>query len=143
VPCRLSFAQAYRSLKRCQRKLTGASTLTSRKNGRRNSMSTALSSRMSVVTQRSLHRSVTKSSNSSTFANVWSASWGVALDGMLALEADFSTAGVAAVRARCRRLNRCSSTRYDAMEPLPAQMPAKVSHHRRAVRGFACLRTTR
>lgn len=44
-------------------------------------------------------------------------------EGTWASEADFSTAGVAAVRARRRRLKPCSSTRYEAIDDLPAQIP--------------------
>jgi hypothetical protein len=44
-------------------------------------------------------------------------------EGTCALDADFSTSGVAAVRARRMRLNWCRSTRYEAMDDLPAQMP--------------------
>jgi len=105
ISSRLNLHETNRSLNRRHRKLTGASTLTRRKNGRRSSVSTALSSHISVVTQRSLHLSVTKSSNSSTLANVWLASRGLAVEGRLAFEADFSTAGVVAVRARYMRLN--------------------------------------
>jgi hypothetical protein len=44
-------------------------------------------------------------------------------EGTCASEADFSTAGVDAVRARRIRVKPCSSTRYEAIEDLPAQMP--------------------
>lgn len=100
------FYQAYRSLNRCHRTLTGASTLTRRKKGRRSSASTTFSSHMSVVTHRSLHLKVTKSSKESTVEKEYCASTGLgSADGTWAFEADFSTAGVAAVRARRILLN--------------------------------------
>jgi hypothetical protein len=46
-------------------------------------------------------------------------------EGTVVSEADFSTAGVVAVRARCMRLKWCWLTRYDAMDDLPAQMPER------------------
>lgn len=116
--------QPYRSLNLCHRTLTGASTLTKRKNGRLSKASTTLLSHISLVTHRSLHLSVTNSSNESMSEKVCSSSVGRGpADGTWAFEADFSTAGVAALRARCMRLNWCSSTRYEAMDDLPAQMP--------------------
>jgi hypothetical protein len=102
---------AQRSLKRCHLTLTGASTLMKRKNGRLNKESTTLSSQMSVVTHRSLHLSVTNSSKASTSAKECSTLAELDEDGTCASEADFSTAGVAAVRARRRRLKPCSSMR--------------------------------
>lgn len=120
---------AQRSLKRCHLTLTGASTLTSRKNGRLSRASTTRSSQISVVTQRSLHLRVTKSSNASTSAKTWLESIEADgdgdgdSDGTWASEADFSTAGVAAVRARRRRLKPCSSMRYEAIDVFPAQIP--------------------
>ena len=44
-------------------------------------------------------------------------------DGTWASDADFSTAGVAAVRARRRRLKPCSSMRYEAIADFPAHIP--------------------
>jgi hypothetical protein len=102
---------AQRSVKRFQRTLTGASTLTKRKNGRRRRASTTASSQMSVVTQRSRQRSVTKSMRASTLAKVC---WAPAL-----WVSEFS----ATVRARCRRVKPCSSTRNEAIDDLPAQIP--------------------
>jgi hypothetical protein len=40
-------------------------------------------------------------------------------------DGDFSTAGVAAVRARRRRLKPCSSMRYEAIDDFPAQIPRR------------------
>jgi hypothetical protein len=115
---------AQRSVKRFQRTLTGASTLTKRKKGRRRRASTTASSQMSVVTQRWRHRSVTKSMRASTSANVcWASTLRASGEGTWASEADFSTAGVAAVRARRRRVKPCSSTRNEAIDDLPAQIP--------------------
>lgn len=59
-----------RSWKRFHRTLTGASMLTSMKNGRRRSLSSIDSVCMSVVTHRSLHCVVTKSSKSSAVLKV-------------------------------------------------------------------------
>jgi hypothetical protein len=102
---------AQRSVKRFQRTLTGASTLTKRKNGRRRRASTTASSQMSVVTQRSRQRSVTKSMRASTLAKVC---WAPAL---------WVSESSATVRARCRRVKPCSSTRNEAIDDLPAQIP--------------------
>ena len=44
-------------------------------------------------------------------------------EGTWASDADFSTAGVAAVRVRRRRLKPCSSMRYEAIDDFPAQIP--------------------
>lgn len=121
----MSWLAAHRSLNLCHRTLTGASTLTRRKNGLLKSASTTLSSHISVVTHRSLHRRVTNSSSASTSGKVCCSSEEPgSADGTCTFDADFSTAGVAAVRARRMRLKPCSSTRYEAMEDLPAQMPA-------------------
>lgn len=120
----VSWFVAQRSVKRFHRTLTGASTLTNRKKGRRNKASTTLSSQMSVVTHRSCHLKVTKSSSVSTSWKVdCSSSERASGEGTCALDADFSTAGVVAVRARRIRLKLCSSTRYEAIEDLPAQIP--------------------
>lgn len=120
----VSLFTAQRSLNRCHRTLTGASTLMNRKKGRRRSASTTLSSQMSVVTHRSLHLSVTNSSKASTSAKVCSMVVEADGDGTWTSDADFSTAGVAAVRAKRRRLKPCSSMRYDAIDDLPAHIPA-------------------
>jgi len=115
---------AHRALNRCHRTLTGASTLTSRKKGRLRRASTTVSSHMSVVTNRSLHLSVTKSSSESMFGKVCCASTDdLTGEGTRVLEADFSSGGVSAVRARRRRVNWCSSTRYEAIDDLPAHIP--------------------
>lgn len=119
----VSLLTAQRCLNRCHRTLTGASTLMKRKNGLRSRASTTLSSQMSVVTQRSLHLRVTNSSKPSISAKVCSVVEEAVGDGTCASEADFSTAGVAAVRARRRRLKPCSSIRYEAIEDFPAHMP--------------------
>lgn len=68
----VSWFVAHRSLKRCHRTLTGASTLMRRKKGRLSNASTTSSSHMSVVTHRSLHLSVTKSRSASTLGKVCS-----------------------------------------------------------------------
>jgi hypothetical protein len=106
--------------------LTGASTLTRRKKGRRRRVSTTLSSHMSVVTHGSLHRRVTKSRSASTCSKVCCASTASpSVGGTDALDADFSTAGVEAVRASRSRLKLCASMRYEAIEDLPAQIPGQ------------------
>jgi hypothetical protein len=120
----VSWFAAHRSLNLCHRTLTGASTLTRRKNGLLNSASTTVSSHISVVIQRSLHLRVTKSSSESISEKECCESTEFAsAEGTCAFEADFSMAGVAAFRARRRRLKSCSSTRYDAIEDLPAHIP--------------------
>lgn len=120
----VSWFAAQRSVKRLHRTLTGASTLTRRKNGRRSRASTTSWSQMSVVTHRSFHLNVTSSNSESMSGNVYSASSVVvASAGTVAFEADFSTDGVAAVRAKRMRLKPCSWTRYEAIEDLPAQIP--------------------
>lgn len=100
---------AYRDLKRSQRMLTGASTLTSMKDGRRSRTSNTVSSQMSVVTQRSLHFNVTKSSRASAVSKWCSliASGRVPV-GTCSSDCDRSTDGVAAGRDRYRRLKPCS-----------------------------------
>jgi hypothetical protein len=135
----------YRLLKRCHRTVTGASTLTRRKKGRRSRTSTTCSSNMSVVTHRSCHLNVTKSSNLSTSGNVcWvSASLESSNKGTGTFEADFSTAGIAAVRARRRRVNWCSSMRYEAIDALPAQMPRDVRRQWVIFEDLACLHRVR
>jgi hypothetical protein len=120
----VSWLVAQRSLNLCHRTLTGASTLTRRKKGRRSSASTTVSSHISVVTQRSLHLRVTKSSKEVTSEKVCSESApSASAEGTCAFDADFSTAGVAAFRARRMRLKSCSSMRYEAIEDLPAHIP--------------------
>jgi hypothetical protein len=120
----VSWFAAHRSLNLCHRTLTGASTLTRRKNGRLSNASTTVSSHISVVTHRSLHLKVTKSSNESMSKKICSASKSSAFtEGTCAFDADFSTAGVAVWRVRRMRLKSCSSTRYEAIKDLPAQMP--------------------
>lgn len=60
-------------------------------------------------------------------------------EGTCASDADFSTAGVAAVRARRRRLKPCSSMRYEAIDDLPAQIPGLRQPVARHVQQGACL----
>jgi hypothetical protein len=127
----------HRSLKRCHRTPTGASTLTSKKKGRRSRASTTFSSQMSVVTQLSRQRSVTNSNSESTSGKVHCRS--AELDAVaeaLECEVASSAADGAGVRASCRRTKPCCWTRYDAMEDLPAQMPG---HCQSAVVDCACL----
>src|SRR5215469_910400 len=93
--------KAYLALNLSHRTLTGASTLTSRKNGRRWRMSRTEPSQMSVVTHRCLHLFVTNSRRASVCSKRGTSPTlnGFAL-GMLACVADFSTEGVGAVRSR-------------------------------------------
>jgi hypothetical protein len=49
-------------------------------------------------------------------------------EGTRELAADFSSGGVAVVRARRRRMKQCSSTRYEAIDDLPAHMPVLSQH---------------
>jgi hypothetical protein len=122
----VSWLAAHRSLNLCHRTLTGASTLTNRKNGRLSSASTTVSSHISVVTHRSCHLSVTKSSKESMSKKACCGSTGsVVPEGTCAFEADFSMGGVAALRARRMRLKPRSSTRYEAIEDLPAHIPRR------------------
>ena len=87
---------------------------------------------MSVVTHRSFHLSVTNSNRESTLGKMSASSVETILvDGTRAFDADFSTAGVGAVRARCIGLNWCWLMRYEAIDDLPAQMPEAVSSFRR------------
>ena len=64
-----------------------------------------------------------------------------AAEGTSALDADFSTAGIAAVRARRMRWKLCSSTRYEAMDDLPAQIPGWRQQAVGGCWGTSCLRT--
>jgi hypothetical protein len=56
-------------------------------------------------------------------------------------DADFSMAGVAAVRARLIRLKSCSSTRYEAIDDLPAHIPASYERPLDSTTKGACLHT--
>jgi hypothetical protein len=98
--CAQRFNSTHLALNLSHRTLTGASTLTSRKNGRLRSVSTTASSHMSVVTQRSRHRNVTKCNRDSASGNVRSSSELASGVGTWAYEADFSTVGVEVVRVR-------------------------------------------
>lgn len=117
----------YRSLKRVHRILTGASTLTRMKKGLRESLSNTPSSQTSVVTHRCCHRLVTKSIRASTVGKVSSSTlFSVVVrlgTGKRAWDANFSTSGVAAVRARYSLEKACCSTRKSATEFFPAQIP--------------------
>ena len=95
------FNSTHLTLNLSHRALTGASTLTSRKNGRLRSVSTTASSHMSVVTQRSRHRNVTKCNRDSASGNVRSSSSELASGvGTWGCEANLSTVGVKVVRMR-------------------------------------------
>ena len=99
--CAQRLNSTHLALNLSHRTLTGASTLTSRKNGRLRSVSATASSHMSVVTQRSRHRNVTKCNRDSASRNVRSSSSELASGvGTWAYEADFSTVWVEVVRVR-------------------------------------------
>lgn len=116
-----------RSENRFQRRLTGASTLTSRKKGRRINRSRIAPSAMSVVTQRSCHRFVTKSRSDSGVENTnsdgvvpflsildaWSRRWSFA--SRVAFWLDWFVSS--------KSWKPWCWIRYSAIACLPAQMP--------------------
>lgn len=114
----------YLSRNRCHRKLTGASTLTSKKKGRIRSLSRTDRSQMSVVTQRSVHRLVTKSSNESTDSNLWPLARPPTSDlcRYVSLSGSSET-GAGPLFANSSHWKPCSRIRYSAMACFPAQMP--------------------
>jgi hypothetical protein len=76
-------------------------------------------------------------------ANVWSVYVDAEGEGTWASEADFSTAGVAAVRARRRRLKPCSSMRYEAIDDFPAQIPGSCQMCSDIMRAFVSQKKSR
>ena len=114
-------------MNRFHRRLTGASTLTWRKNGRRDKHSSTVSSQTSVVTQCRCHSFVTKSRSFSTVSKDLSppfvppSRW--ESRGTWACNVEFSTSGFTDVRARCSSEKSYCSMRYLATDCFPEQIP--------------------
>lgn len=110
----------------CHRRLTGASTLTRRKNGRRRSRSNVEPSQISAVTQRSFHLRVTNSRSFSIFSNLRSVRALIAVCASPARPLGSLSNMLAALLTRYSGLKPSFWIRKSAIACFPAQTPSQT-----------------